>query len=57
MASEPPLSFRAEGYDNDHEVLVWLTRSYPVSLDRPYPALWAMDGAAHHMIIAGIVNT
>jgi predicted alpha/beta superfamily hydrolase len=56
MASEPPRSFRAEGYDYDHEVLVTLPRSYTVSPDRSYPVLWAMDGAAHHMIIAGIVS-
>jgi predicted alpha/beta superfamily hydrolase len=56
MASEPPLSFRAEGYDYDHEVLVTLPRSYTVSPERSYPVLWAMDGAVHHMVIAGIVN-
>ena len=34
MASEPPLSFRAEGYDYDHEVLVTLPRSYSVAPSR-----------------------
>ena len=56
MASEPPLSFRAEGYDYDHEVLVTLPRSHPVARDRSYPVLWAMDGALMHMLVAGIVN-
>lgn len=56
MASEPPLAFRAEGYDYDHEVLVTLPRSYTVSPNRSYPVLWAMDGAAQHMVIAGIVS-
>ena len=56
MASEPPLSFRAEGYDYDHEVLVTLPASHSVSPDRSYPVLWAMDGALMHALIAGIVN-
>ena len=56
MASEPPLSFRAAGYDYDHEVLVTLPRSHAVSPDRTYPVLWAMDGAMMHMLVAGIVN-
>ena len=56
MASEPPLSFRAAGYDYDHEVLVTLPRSHAVSPDRSYPVLWAMDGAMMHMLVAGIVN-
>ena len=34
MASEPPLYFRMEGYDYDHEVLVTLPASYPVSPDQ-----------------------
>ena len=56
MASEPALSFRAKGYDYDHEVLVTLPPSYSVSPDKSYPVLWAMDGAMMHMLIAGIVN-
>lgn len=56
MASEPPLSFRADAYDYDHEVLVTLPASYSVSPDRAYPVLWAMDGAMMHMAVAGIVN-
>ena len=56
MASEPALSFRAKGYDYDHEVLVTLPPSYSVSPDTSYPVLWAMDGAMMHMLIAGIVN-
>jgi predicted alpha/beta superfamily hydrolase len=56
MSSEPPLSFRAEGYDYDHEVLVTLPASYSVSPERSYPVLWAMDGALMHMLVAGIVN-
>ena len=56
MASEPPLSFRAKGYDYDHEVLVTLPPSYSVSPDKSYPVLWAMDGALLHMLIVGIVN-
>ena len=56
MASEPPLSFRAAGYDYDHEVLVTLPRSHAVSPDRSYPVLWAMDGVMMHMLVAGIVN-
>jgi predicted alpha/beta superfamily hydrolase len=56
MTSEPPLYFRMEGNDYDHEVLVTLPASYSVSPDRSYPVLWAMDGAMQHMLIAGIVN-
>lgn len=56
MTSEPPQSFRAEGFDYDHEVLVKLPASYSVSPDRSYPVLWAMDGAMQHDLIAGIVN-
>ena len=52
MASEPPLSFRGEGYDYDHEVLVTLPASYPVAPDRSYPVLWAMDGPLQHMLVA-----
>ena len=56
MATEPPLSFRAKGYDYDHEILVTLPASYSVSPDQSYPVVWAMDGAMQHMLIAGIVN-
>jgi len=56
MASEPPLSFRAAGYEYDHEVLVTLPASYPVSPERSYPVLWVMDGPFMHMLVAGIVN-
>ncbi|MCY4074005.1 MAG: hypothetical protein OXH04_01085 [Acidobacteria bacterium] len=56
MASEPPLSFRAEGYDYDHEVLVTLPPSHSVAPDRSYPVLWAMDGPMMHALVAGIVN-
>ena len=56
MASEPPLTFRAQGYDYDHEVLVTLPRSFTVAPDRSYPVLWAMDGALMHMFVAGLVN-
>ncbi len=56
MSTQAPLSFRAEGYEYDHEVLVTLPPSYSVSADRSYFVLWAMDGAMQHMLIAGIVN-
>ena len=56
MASEPPLSFRARGYDYDHEVLVTLPPSHSVAPDRSYPAVWAMDGTMAHRLIAGIVD-
>ncbi|MGI9626061.1 MAG: alpha/beta hydrolase, partial [Longimicrobiales bacterium] len=56
MTSEPPLYFRMEGNDYDHEVLVTLPASYAVSPDRSYPVLWAMDGGMQHMLISGIVN-
>ena len=56
MASEPPLSFRAEGYDYDHEVLVSLPPSHSVAPDRSYPVVWAMDGVLAHRLIVGIVD-
>lgn len=56
MASEPPLSFRAKGYDYDHEVLVTLPASHSVAPDRSYPVLWAMDGVMMHRLVAGIVD-
>ena len=56
MASRPAESFRARGYDYDHEVLVTLPPSYDVSPDRSYPVVWAMDGAPMHMLVAGIIN-
>lgn len=56
MASQPAASFRARGYDYDHEVLVTLPPSYDVSPQRSYPVVWAMDGALLHMLVAGIVN-
>lgn len=56
MASEPSMSFRAEGYDYDHEVLVTLPASHPVSPDRSYPVVWAMDGVVMHRLVAGIVD-
>ena len=56
MASRPAESFRAQGYDYDHEVLVTLPPSYAVSPDRSYPVVWAMDGALMHMLVAGIIN-
>lgn len=56
MTNEPPLSFRAEGYDYDHEVLVSLPTSYSVSPDRSYPVVWAMDGAMMHMSVVGLFN-
>jgi predicted alpha/beta superfamily hydrolase len=56
MASEPSQLFRAEGYDYDHEVLVTLPPSYPVSPDKSYPVVWAMDGVMMHSLVAGIVN-
>ena len=56
MASRPAESFRARGYDYDHEVLVTLPPSYDVSPDRSYPVVWAMDGALMHMLVAGIIN-
>ena len=56
MTSEPPLSFRAAGYDYDHEVLVSLPTSYSVSPDRSYPVVWAMDGAMMHTSVVGLFN-
>ena len=56
MASEPPLSFRAEGYDYDHEVLVSLPASHGVSPDRSYPVVWAMDGVLMHRLVVGILD-
>ena len=56
MSSEPPLSFRAEGYDYDHEVLVTLPPSHSVSPERSYPVLWAMDGIMMHRLVVGIVD-
>jgi predicted alpha/beta superfamily hydrolase len=56
MASEPSQSFRADGYDYDHEVLVTLPPSYSVSPDRFYPVIWAMDGVMMHTLVAGIIN-
>lgn len=56
MASRPAASFRARGYDYDHEVLVTLPPSYDVSPQRAYPVVWAMDGALLHTLVAGILN-
>ena len=56
MSSEPPLSFRADGYDYDHEVRVMLPPSHAVSPGRSYPVLWAMDGVLMHRIVSGIVD-
>lgn len=39
MASRPAASFRARGYDYDHEVLVTLPPSYDVSPQRAYPVV------------------
>lgn len=56
MQQLPPMRFRAEGYDYDHEVLVALPATYDALPDKRYPVLWAMDGALLFDMTVGLAG-
>ncbi len=56
MTQLPPMRYRAEGYDYDHEVLVALPATYHALPDKSYPVLWAMDGALLFDMTVGLVG-
>lgn len=48
---EPPRMVRAEGWEWEHEVRVWLPGTYNTS-DRTYPTLWVTDNALEFVQVA-----
>jgi len=52
---EPPRLMRAEGWEWEHEVRVWLPPTYH-AFDKTYPTLWVTDNALE-IALGGVVGS